>query len=147
MKHNLGFSHLQMGGPMKKRTVIALLILILMIGVSSATAGKQKPTRSSSNRPIPIAALMAQSGFQSSISVKKRDPEDPSKVIMILETRNYMLTIYGGAGHLYAVSTQDGVALADKLDLNDLKIRFPELHELLSESWACDSPMQFDGKL
>ena len=128
---------------MKKGTVIALLILIPMIGVSSTTVGKQKPTRSSSNRPIPIAALMSQPDFQGSVAVKKEDPQDSHRVVMILQTRYYMLTIYGGEDHLYSVSTQDGVALAEKLSPGELKVRFPELHDLVNEGWACDSPMHF----
>jgi hypothetical protein len=128
---------------MKKGTVIAFLILVPMIGVSATTPGKQKPTKSSSNRPISIAALTAQPTSQSSVAIKKDDTQDPHRVVMILQTRYYMLTIYGGEDHLYSVSTQDGVALAEKLSPGELKMRFPELHDLVNEGWACDSPMHF----
>ena len=141
MNSNFDCSHLD-GRIYEKRYRHRFLILVPMIGVSSTTAGKQKPTKSSSNRPISVAALMPQSDFQGSIMVKKEDPQDPHKVIMILQTRNYMLTIYGGADHLYSVSTQDGVALAEKLDPTELQVRFPELHDLVNGSYAWDSPMQ-----
>ena len=128
---------------MRKGTVIAFLILILVTGISSANPAKQKLGKSSSSRPVAFAALLPQPASESSISVKKEDPEDPSKVIMILQTRHYMLTIYGGADQLYSVSTQDGVALAEKLNPAELKVRFPELHDLVNGSYACDSPMHF----
>jgi hypothetical protein len=129
---------------MKKGTVIAFLILIPVIGVSSTNLGKQKPAKSSSNRPVPIAALFSPpAAYQGSVVVKKDDAQDSHRVVMILQTRYYMLTIYGGEDHLYSVSTQDGVALAEKLSPGELKVRFPELHDLVNEGWACDSPMHF----
>src|SRR2546426_4034540 len=127
-----------MGGSMKKGTVIAFLILVPMIGVSATTPGKQKSTKTSSTRPIPIAALFSQpAAYQGSVVVKKDDAQDSHRVVMILQTRYYMLTIYGGEDHLYSVSTQDGVALAERLSSAELKVRFPELHDLVNEGWAC----------
>ena len=130
---------------MKKGTIIiAFLILIPLLGVSSTKPGKQKSAKSSSNRPIPIAALFSQpAAYQGSVEVKKDDAQDSHRVVMILQTRYYMLTIYGGEDHLYSVSTQDGVALAERLSSAELKERFPELHDLVNEGWACDSPMHF----
>lgn len=126
-----------------KKSVLALLVLIPALGVSSTSLGKVKAGKAIAPRPITVTALVAPQNLKSPSAIRKEDPQDPDKVIMILETRHYMLTIYGGADGLYSVSTQDGVALAEKLDLNDLKVRFPELHELLNGSWACDSPMHF----
>ena len=101
---------------MKKGTIIAFLILMLMIGVTTTNWAKQKPARSSSSRPVSIAALAAPpAALQGSVAAKNDDVQDSHKVIMILQTRYYMLTIYGGADPLYSVSTQDGVALVDKV--------------------------------
>jgi hypothetical protein len=126
---------------MKKSTVIVFLTLIPMMGVSATNGEKQKSARTS-GRPVSIVALASAPAFpQGSIAVKNNDPQDSHKVILTLQTRNYLLTIYGGADQIYSVSTQDGVALAEKLDLGELKVRFPELHELLNGSWACDSPI------
>lgn len=134
------YSHSQVGGSMKKGTIIiAFLILTPLLEASPANSGKQKPAKSSPNRSISVAALVS----QPAVAVKKEDPQDQHKVIMILQTRYYMLTIYGGEDHLYSVSTQDGVALAEKLSPGELKVRFPELHDLVNEGWACDSPIHF----
>jgi len=127
---------------MKKSAVIAFLMLMPMVGISASKWGKQKSAQPSSSRPVSIAALAAPpAALQGSVSARNDDVEDSHKVIMILQTRYYMLTIYGGTDPLYSVSTQDGVALVEKVSSGELKVRFPELHDLVNEGWACDSPM------
>jgi|RhiMetdeSRZDD1v2_1073273.scaffolds.fasta_scaffold04108_5 hypothetical protein len=128
---------------MKKSVVMVFLILVLIsaLGVSSTRVGKLKAGKPISIRPTSVAALVPQPNSLNSNAIRKEDPQDSHKVILTLQTRNYLLTIYGGADQFYSVSTQDGVALAEKLDLGELKVRFPELHELLNGSWACDSPI------
>jgi hypothetical protein len=127
---------------MRKIGIAVFLVLLPVIGNSSAPSDKTK--LASSNQPIPLAALFSQSAYQRPIAIKEGNAQDPDKVIMILQTRYYLLTVYGGEDHLCSVSTQDGVALGDKLSPGELKVRFPELHDLVSQGFACDSPMRFD---
>ena len=126
---------------MRKSVVIVFLVLIPVFGVSSTRAGKLKTGKLISIRPTAVAALVPQQNTLNSNAIKKEDPQDAHKLIMILQTRDYMVEIYGGPDQLFSVSTQDGVALGEKLGLEELKVRFPELHELLNGSWACDSPI------
>ena len=126
---------------MKKSVLITFLIFIPVLGVSSTQLGKLKAGKPISIRPTSVAALVPQEAVESSNAIRKAAPQDPDRLIMILQTRDYMVEIYGGDRQLFSVSTQDGVALAEKLDSAELEVRFPELHDLLNAGWACDSPI------
>ena len=126
-----------------KKGFIVFLLLFPAIGIL-ATEHKPAPVLS---RPGPLGALVSPPAVtQTSIAVSSNDPQDSHTVILMLQTRNYLLTIYGGADQLYSVSTPEGVPLAEKLDSTQLEVRFPELHDLVKGSWACDSPVQFDAR-
>ena len=60
------------------------------------------------------------------------------KVILVLQTRDYLLTVRSRAGeNRYSVATLQGIALAERLSMNKLKDRFPELHEVVQGiAWA-----------
>ncbi len=124
---------------MRKATAAGFVMLLPVVGMSPTPSEKPKLARSSSDQLIPAVAVFSQPALQRPAAVKKDNAEDRDKVIMILQTRHYVLTVFGGEDHLYSVSTQDGVALADKLSPGELKVRFPELHLLVNEGWACDS--------
>jgi len=61
------------------------------------------------------------------------------KVIVVLQTRCHLVTVRGSGGEQssYSVATRQGIALADDLSVNDLKNRFPDLHEIVTGvAWA-----------
>ena len=125
---------------MRKGSLIAFLTLVPVLAVSSTNPGKRETGTLRSNRTVTVATLLPQGLVQNSPSTQN-DSEGSQRVIMVLQTREYTLTIYGGDEHAYSVGTLEGVALAEKLSAGELKARFPELHELVNEGWACDSPM------
>src|SRR5215510_6356658 len=122
---------------MKKSLLIAFLIFIPVLGVSSTQLGKLKMGKPISIRPTAVAALVPRGDIEHGI--RQEAAQDADRLIMVLQTRDYMVEIYGGDRQLYSVSTQDGVALGEKLDSAELKVRFPELYDLLNAGWACDS--------
>jgi len=60
------------------------------------------------------------------------------RAILILETRDNLITVYSGEDSLlYTVSTGGGAILAEKLKGPDLKDRFPELYDIVTgTAWA-----------
>lgn len=63
---------------------------------------------------------------------------EASKVILVLETRNHRVTVRSSVEELnYSVANLQGFALAERLSVNELKDRFPELHEIVTgTAWA-----------
>jgi hypothetical protein len=64
--------------------------------------------------------------------------EPAGKIIMVLQTREYRITVMGGEKELrYSVATDQGIALAEKLTVSDLKGRYPDLHDIITGiAWA-----------
>ncbi len=107
--------------------LFAAVLLVQTNIARSKTPGKakQKPTttqaQSQAVKPVP-------------------EPSD-SKVIMVLQTRDHRVTVHSSDGKelRYSVATLQGVALADRLSVADLKNRFPQLYEVVASknpAWA-----------
>jgi len=89
---------------------------------------------------------MARTGMQKftatrATSVVARPAPQPEvgKVILVLQTRDHRVTVRSGGGEesRYSVTTLHGIALADGLSVEDLKSRFPELHDIVTGiAWA-----------
>lgn len=74
-----------------------------------------------------------------SVAAKPAPQPEAGKVILMLETRDYRVTVRGGEENQlrYSVATLQGIALADGLSAFDLKNRFPELHDIVTGiAWA-----------
>jgi len=64
--------------------------------------------------------------------------KEQGKVILVLQTRDNLITVRSSRGeHRYSVATLQGIVLAEHLSVNELKHRFPELHEVVQGiAWA-----------
>jgi hypothetical protein len=64
--------------------------------------------------------------------------KEQGKVILVLQTRDYLVTVRSRAGEKrYSVATLQGIVLAEHLSVNELKDRFPELHDVVQGiAWA-----------
>ena len=92
-------------------------------GTKTARSGKQKFT---ATRAMSVAA-------------KPAPQPEVGKVILVLQTRDNLVTVRSTAGEelRYSVATLQGIALADGLSVADLKSRFPELHDVATGiAWA-----------
>lgn len=70
--------------------------------------------------------------------VPKPPVRKQGKVILVLQTRDYLVTVRSKAGeNRYSVATLQGIVLAEHLSIKKLKDRFPELHEVVQGiAWA-----------
>ena len=74
-----------------------------------------------------------------SVAAKPAPQPEVGKVILVLQTRDNLVTVRstGGKESRYSVATLQGIALADGLSPVDLKNRFPELHDVVTGiAWA-----------
>jgi hypothetical protein len=74
-----------------------------------------------------------------SVAVKPVPQQEVGKIILVLQTRDNLVTVRstGGEELRYSVTTLQGIALADGLSTVDLKNRFPELHDVVTGiAWA-----------
>jgi hypothetical protein len=74
-----------------------------------------------------------------SVAAKPAPQPEVGKVILVLQTRNNLVTVRSAGGEelRYSVATLQGIALADGLSSVDLKSRFPELHDVVTGiAWA-----------
>jgi hypothetical protein len=64
--------------------------------------------------------------------------EAGGKIIMVLQTREYRITVTGGEREpRYSVATDQGIALAERLTVSDLKGRYPDLYDIVTgTAWA-----------
>ena len=111
---------------MKHVTLITLLILLpLTLSASSRSSRQWKGEKPIPIQSIPTAQLVSQLITLSQGNAPDQGPkEDNEKVILVLQTRDYLLTVYSAeADRLYSVSTEGGVALADRLTGSELKVR------------------------
>ena len=75
----------------------------------------------------------------SSVAAKPVPQPEVGKVILVLQTRDHLVTVRSTSedGSRYSVATLHGIALADGLSSVDLKNRFPGLHEIVTGiAWA-----------
>ena len=121
-------------------SIALVLFLMFMLGVSSFSVGKSKRKKPSAIQPIASAKLALSSAAPSQGGLQKSDEQrDGEKVIMMLQTRDHLLTVYSrDKDRLYSVGTKEGLALAEKITSAELRARFPELHEIVTEgvAWA-----------
>ncbi len=110
---------------------------LLIVLPASQLPAKDKPMRKGMARAglqmLPTAAARSLAADSSVVP-----PADSPKAILILQTRNHRLTVYGSEHtSRYSVATSEGLALADQLTATQLQDRFPELHEILTGvAWA-----------
>ena len=74
-----------------------------------------------------------------SAAAKPAPQPEAGKVILVLQTRDNLVTVRstGGEELQYSVTTLQGIALADRISVADLKSRFPELHDVVTGiAWA-----------
>jgi hypothetical protein len=117
----------------KSKTAMCLFLGTVALGLfarpefarpRSSHSGKQKFT---ATRATSVAA------------VKPALQPEVGKVILVLQTRDNLVTVRGTGGEelRYSVATLQGIALADGLSTVDLKNRFPELHDIVTGiAWA-----------
>lgn len=87
---------------------------------------------------LPVAALfLGGCGASNEVATRPADPDAP--VIGRLETRDLMLVVYSGTnGPMYTVASEDGKAIAENLNEQQLLARFPQLKPLIDEGMAAD---------
>ena len=119
---------------MQRRTKLAgslILGMSLAVLLSEPAFPRQKNARSGSQKFAAAAS--------SPIHAKPAVQSEPGKVILVLQTRDHRITVYGGKGaeSHYSVATLQGIALAEGLSVNELKSRFPDLHDIVTGiAWA-----------
>ena len=124
---------------MKHVKLITLLILLpLTLSAASHSSRLRKDESPIPIQSIPTAQLVSQLITLNQDNAQNQGPkESTEKVILVLQTRDYLLTVYSGeADRRYSVSTEGGVALAERLSGPELKARFPELYDVANNSWA-----------
>jgi hypothetical protein len=130
---------------MKHLTLITVLICVF--GTTSASPRKLRSNKAATSQAIPLANLISSSVPVVQKSGQIAEPRNNAeKVIVVLETREYLLTVYSGdLERLYSVGTESGVPLAEKLTASELKAHFPELYDVavarLVDSPMVDSPL------
>ena len=116
---------------MQGKTAKCLLLGLLTLGLfAQPGSARSKTVRSAKKftaaRVVPVAAMPT-------------PQTEVGKVILVLQTRDYRVTVRSSEGEQlrYSVATPHGIALADQLSVSDLKSRFPELHEIvMGTAWA-----------
>ena len=116
----------------KAKTATCLFLGMLAIGlVSEPEFARSKEARSGKQKFTATRAT--------TVAAKPAPQPEVGKVILVLQTRNNLVTVRSTAGEelRYSVATLHGIALADGLSPVDLKNRFPELHEIATGiAWA-----------
>ena len=116
----------------KSKTATGLFLGMLTIGlVAEPEFARSKEARNGKQKFTAARATTA-------VAQPAPQPE-VGKVILVLQTRNNLVTVRSTAGEelRYSVATLHGIALADGLSPVDLKNRFPELHEIVTGiAWA-----------
>lgn len=116
----------------KLRMVTCLSLGMLAVGLLAQPEFAWPRTgRSGEQRFTPVRAT--------SVAAKPAPQPEAGKVILVLQTRDHLVTVRstGGEELRYSVATLQGIALADGLSAFDLKNRFPELHNIVTGiAWA-----------
>ncbi len=93
----------------------ALLAVVAYVGIAVTTAWAADT----------VAAPPAEGPKTNTV----RRSQTESKIIGYLETRDRIITLY--AGSTYSVKTKDGKVIAERVSLEALQSRFPEIHRLI----------------
>ena len=110
------------------RTTSCIFIVVVGLLVQLAFA-RQKTPKAPKNKFVTTA----------NTTVAPKPPEvKQGKVILVLQTRDYLVTVRSKAGeNRYSVATLQGSVLAEHLSMKKLKDRFPEVHEVVQGiAWA-----------
>jgi hypothetical protein len=115
---------------MHRRPKITSFIFLLAVGLLVQPALARLKTPRAAKKKL-VATTNA------AVAPKPPDVEQ-GKVILVLQTRDNLITVRSSAGEdRYSVATLQGIALAEHLSVNELKDRFPELHEIVQGiAWA-----------
>ena len=110
------------------RTTSCIFLLAVGLLVPFAFA-RQKTPKLAKNKFVATA--------NTTVAPKPPEPKQ-DKVILVLQTRDNLITVRSSAGgDRYSVATLQGIALAERLSVNELKDCFPELHEVVQGiAWA-----------
>ena len=116
----------------KSKTLLCLLLGTVALGLfAQPEFARPKTTRSQKQKFTATRAT--------SVAAKPAPQPEVGKVILMLQTRDNLVTVRStGEEELrYSVATLQGIALADGLSVADLKSRFPELHQVVKGiAWA-----------
>ena len=118
----------------------AKMAACLFLGVLAAGLLAQPEFARSKTMPVGKKFTAARA---TSAAVKPVPEPETGKVILVLQTRDNLVTVRstGGEELRYSVATLQGIALADGLSTVDLKNRFPELHDVVTGiAWAGVGP-------
>jgi hypothetical protein len=118
----------------------AKMAACLFLGVLAAGLLAQPEFARSKTMPVGKKFTAARA---TSAAVKPVPEPETGKVILVLQTRDNLVTVRstGGEELRYSVATLQGISLADGLSTVDLKNRFPELHDVVTGiAWAGVGP-------
>ena len=87
---------------------------------------------------VPFSSGQNQFVEKANATAVPKPPVRKGKVILVLQTRDYLVTVRSKAGeNRYSVATRQGIVVAEHLSIKKLKDRFPELHEVVQGiAWA-----------
>lgn len=126
----------------KQRMVTCLTLGMLIAGpLGQPEFAGPRTARSSRQKFTAVRAT--------SVAAKPAPQPEASKVILMLETRDYRVAVRSGEGNQlrYSVATLQGIALGDGLSALDLKNRFPEVHDVVTgTAWAGRVPLLRNGR-
>jgi hypothetical protein len=119
---------------MQGKAKIATCLFLGMLAAGLAAQPDFARTKTVSSGKQKFTATRA-----TSVAVKPVPQQEVGKIILVLQTRDNLVTVRstGGEELRYSVTTLQGIALADGLATVDLKNRFPELHDVVTGiAWA-----------
>jgi flagellar basal body-associated protein FliL len=124
-----------------KRTIVILVLILVTSAITAAAAplrSSKKNIRASVQSPPSNRLISSAPAASSSTAQQSGQKENTGRAIVVLQTRDNLITIYSGEKDLlYSVSTESGISLADQLTASELKVRFPELYEIATGiAWA-----------
>ena len=96
-------------------------------GVGAAGDRRQTTKKRASKSSIPVAK-------QSGLVTSKQQSPKKRRVIVYIENRNWRIAIH--AGSRYTVTSKNGKVLLADVTSDELKARYPKLHEMVEFSYA-----------
>jgi flagellar basal body-associated protein FliL len=124
-----------------KRTIVMFVLILVTSAITAAAAplrSLKKNIRAPVQSPPSNRLISSAPAASSSTAQQSGQKENTGRAIVVLQTRDNLITIYSGEKDLlYSVSTESGISLADQLTASELKVRFPELYEIATGiAWA-----------
>jgi len=122
------------GGCVQGKTKAAMYCFLSVVALALLAQTEFARTKEASSGKQKFTATRA-----TSVAAKPAPHAEVGKIILVLQTRNNLVTVRGTGGEelRYSVATLQGIALADRLSSVDLKNRFPELHDVVTGiAWA-----------